>query len=443
MKSPANIAIISILCLIAVAIASQFYVYAPDVGQPGGPIEGLSILQLKKFYQCREIFRKVFTVAEGLGPLYNADSCYSCHGAPELTGNQGTDPRKDALTYIASPVLSGKPTNTKSVNAETIRYQDSEFFLHDGGPIVVTKSITKEFPNIFPKDCSLNSGSIPKSCVYISTRLAPALWGLGLIDAVPEEEIEDLELRQDDTPEIVGTAVGLRDRLTGQDKVGRFGYKNQFSSLADVVADQMNIGLGLTSKYQKTIRTAGVNYALPDCLQGHLPAEPNDNGDILAKLNYFLALAAPPPSGKVNEATNRGRTTFEKLGCAACHVPALTTGPEYYLLDPDSQFPTKRYLRVTALENREVKAYSDFLLHHMGKVLADGIAEPGGVTGGQWRTAPLWGLRYRKYYLHDGRTTDLKEAILAHGGQSQMAKDKFAALPDQEKQDLLAFLKSL
>jgi CxxC motif-containing protein (DUF1111 family) len=442
MKSKANIVIITILILLFAAAVSQFYVYAPDVGQPGGPVDGLSFVQLKKFYECREVFKKAFTVKEGLGPLYNADSCYSCHGAPVLVGNQGANPRKDTLTYIASPIIPER-SSAKSINAETIRYQDSEFFLHNGGPIIVSKSITKEFPSIFSQGCSLNPGSVPKSCLFVSTRLAPALWGLGLIDAVPEEEIEDLELKQVDTPEIVGTAVELRDRPTGQDRVGRFGYKNQFTSLADVVADQMNIGLGLTSKHQKTIRTASVNYALPDCLQEHLPAEPNDNGAILAKLNYFLALAAPPQRGTVDDATNRGRTTFEKLGCANCHVPSLTTGPEYYLLDPDSQFPTKRYLRITALENREVHAYSDLLLHHMGKALADGIAEPGGVTGGQWRTAPLWGLRYRKYYLHDGRTTNLKEAILAHGGQGESAKEKFAQLPEIEKQDLLLFLKSL
>jgi|GEM_PF-562212 len=440
MKNRTNVVMTIILCLIGLILASNFYVYAPDIGQVGGPIEGLTLLQLKKFYECREVFKKTFSVKDGLGPLYNADSCYACHGLPEIVGNQGSNPKTDSLTYIASPLQNALG---KLPTIESIANQNSDFHTYDGGPIILIKSITKEFPNLFPKDCQIAPGKIPPSCTFISTRLAPALWGMGLIDAIGEEDLEDLELKESDNPEISGTSVSHRDSLTHQDRVGRFGYKDQFTSLTDAVTEQLNVAIGITTKYEKTIRTAGVNYDVPDCLKSHLPEEPNDNGSLLAKLNYFLALAAPPPTGKADTASNRGRLTFERLGCAGCHVPTLNTGSEYYLLDPASQFPTKRYLRIQALENREVRAYSDFLLHHMGHALADGIATSGGVTGGQWRTTPLWGLRYRKYFLHDGRTTDLSEAILAHGGQAQSAKDKFAVLSEKERVELLTFLKSL
>ncbi len=440
MKNRANIVMITALSVLAVLAASNFYVYAPDIGQPGGPVSGLSVLQLKKFYQCKEVFKQTFSVNEGLGPLYNADSCYSCHGLPGIPGNQGVNPKTDCLTYVASPIES----IAKGVNTETISYKDSDFHVYEGGPIVMTKSVTNEFPNQFPRGCNMPAGTTPKDSVFVSSRLAPSLWGMGLIDAIEEENIEDLELKQtDDNLSTAGSTVSHRDRITHQDRVGRFGYKGQYTSLIDAIADQMNTTLGITTKYERAIKTTDVNYNIPTCLRSHLPEEPNDNGALLAKLTYFIALSSPAPVGKIDAATNRGRSTFEKLGCAECHVPALSTAPEYYLLDPDSQFPTKRYLRIQALENREVKAYSDLLLHNMGAALADGIATTGGVSGGQFRTAPLWGLRYRKYYLHDGRTNDLAKAILAHGGQGQSSSTKFAALPEQEKLDLLAFLKSL
>ncbi len=382
MKHRANLILSLILGLLALFAISNFYIYAPDVGQPGGPIDGLSVVQLKKFYEARDVFKKVFTVKEGLGPLYNRESCYSCHGYPGIVGNQGLQPAK------AEPI----------------------------------KSVTDTFAKSFPPGCKI---SVPKDRA-ISASLAPALWGAGLIDAIPDDTIEDIELNQtDENLSTTGTSVSHRSHVSHQDRIGKFGYKNQYTSLLDAVVQQMSTELGLTSRYQRSV--------IPDCLRAFLPEEPNDNGSILAKLNYFLALTAPPKRGKIDEACNRGRVTFEKLGCAQCHIPTLQTGPQYIVLDPDSQFPTKRYLRITALENREVNAYSDLLLHDISD----------GVSGGRLRTAPLWGLRFRKYYLHDGRTNNLEEAISAHAGQAQSVKEKFSSLGTQQKADLLAFLRSL
>lgn len=437
MKNQAKISIIVVFLLLAGLVVSNFYVYAPDIGKPGGPISGLSLVQLKRFYEARDVFKKTFTPNEGLGPLYNAESCYSCHGSPGIVGNQGTDPSENSLTYIASSITES-PTKP-----EAMKYQDSDFFLHEGGPIVIKKTITDTFGKAYPEGCKMTKGTVPKESTFVSSRLAPAIWGLGLIDAIPEEQLEDLELNQDDNLITAGLSVSHKDSITHQDKLGRFGCKNQYTSLLDAVVKQMNVSLGLTTKYEKTVRTATVNYNVPDCLRPYLPAEPNDNGTILSKLTYFLALAAPPEPGTISEASNRGRATFEKLGCAQCHVPTLTTASEYYVVDPESNFPTKRFLRIQALENREVSAYSDFLLHNMGPALADGIATSGGVSGAHWRTTPLWGLRFRKYYLHDGRTTNVSEAILAHGGQAQLIKEKFASLNKKDKGDLLIFLNSL
>jgi CxxC motif-containing protein (DUF1111 family) len=120
----------------------------------------------------------------------------------------------------------------------------------------------------------------------------------------------------------------------------------------------------------------------------------------------------------------------------------MYTSPTVYVVDPDSPVPELRYMEVKALENQEVPAYSDFLLHDMGVGLADGLPQAG-AKGGQWRTTPLWGLRLKRFYLHDGRTTKLNEAITAHGGQAQEVTANYAKLPQSDKDDLLAFLKSL
>jgi len=133
---------------------------------------------------------------------------------------------------------------------------------------------------------------------------------------------------------------------------------------------------------------------------------------------------------------------FEKARCAFCHRPEMRTAPTVYLVDPDSPAPKYDHIEVAALENRPVRAYSDFLLHNMGSELADGLPQAG-ATGGEWRTTPLWGLRLKKFYLHDGRTTDLAAAIGFHGGQAEPARRAFEQLSPGDREDLLAFLRSL
>jgi CxxC motif-containing protein (DUF1111 family) len=153
---------------------------------------------------------------------------------------------------------------------------------------------------------------------------------------------------------------------------------------------------------------------------------PNDvDNSALTAFNNFMTLLAPPPRGSITSECNSGAQIFQAIGCANCHTPTLVTGPN----------------PVGALNRVRFQPFSDFLLHDMGS-LGDGIAQ-GPATTTQMRTAPLWGLRLFTTFLHDGRATTVKDAILAHDGQAERSRNQFANLNRNEKTQLLAFLNSL
>jgi CxxC motif-containing protein (DUF1111 family) len=274
-------------------------------------------------------------------------------------------------------------------------------------------------------------------------RHAPPLFGFGLIEAIPDADIANNvfeEVRV--APQLAGRLSSHVDPLTLQPRIGRFGWKNQFATLPNFTIEALNTEMGI-STFANSLERSGLGRGqFPKCVQKFLPSVPNDKGSVTAQLAYFQALLAPPPRGAITEQVKRGEKLFDRLQCAVCHRPTMYTAPIVYLIDPDSPAPKYNHIEVEALENKPVHAYSDFLVHQMGIELADGIPQAGSL-GGEWRTTPLWGLRFKKFYLHDGRTQDLTKAIMLHGGQASKVRDNFARLPKREKEDLLAFLKSL
>jgi CxxC motif-containing protein (DUF1111 family) len=146
----------------------------------------------------------------------------------------------------------------------------------------------------------------------------------------------------------------------------------------------------------------------------------------LEAITAFQRFLAPPPRGEITEAVNDGEVIFEEIGCSKCHIDSLATGAN----------------EIEALSNKDVELYSDLLLHDMGPELADGI-EKGPAKGYEFRTTPLWGLRTRNFFLHDGRTDSLEEAIKLHGGEAETVIDKFLGLSQEGLDSLMAFLNSL
>src|ERR1043166_4253726 len=205
--------------------------------------------------------------------------------------------------------------------------------------------------------------------------------------------------------------------------VGKFGWKSQNPNLLQFSGDAYVNEMGITSPMFPT-----ENCPNGDCSQ--LPAcYPNagveDDGTDVNAFADFMTLLAGPPRGAITRDALAGEKVFLRIGCGGCHLPVLVTGPS----------------RIKAFDRVVFHPYSDFLLHDMGS-LGDGI-EQGKATGREMRTAPLWGLRVRTSYLHDGRALALDAAIFAHDGQGKFAKNRFSALPASDAQKLMAFLNSL
>ena len=200
--------------------------------------------------------------------------------------------------------------------------------------------------------------------------------------------------------------------------------------------------MGITTHLTPFERFSNSERQYPPCLSSVVPPEPNDDGTNLIKLTYYQSLLAPPPRGPITQQSQHGEKTFDKLQCSVCHTPIMYTAPLVKVPHPNSPAPRLWWMEVKALENQPVRAYSDFLVHPMGRELADGLSQ-NGAKSGEWRTTPLWGLHMRRFYMHDGRTKDLGEAITLHGGQAAEVAANYKKLPQQDKEDLLAFLKSL
>ena len=345
--------------------------------------------------------------------------------------------------------------------------KDLERMIRKGGPILVRKSISEEKLVAVPADCKIDSAKkLPEGTEFLSKRVAHQLYGLGLVDSVADGAINYNAARQrmlKNGPH--GRAVGLQRTYYVNPTFGRFGSKAQFSSVMNCVGNEMGVNLGLSNPlFPHTLSLAGLD-AEPPCFKT-LAASPNDKGATLLKINFYLLTLSPPPRGPRNQQVEKGERLFSKMGCAVCHLPEMRTPEKVMVMNPDGDVEQgfaglreappfisseqnrfgisaePKCIELRALEKKVFYPYSDFLVHDMGAALADGVAQ-NGTTGGEWKTAALWGLRHRKVYLHDGRARTLNAAIQAHGGDGKHASDEFAKLTDSEKESLTAFLQSL
>jgi CxxC motif-containing protein (DUF1111 family) len=269
----------------------------------------------------------------------------------------------------------------------------------------------------------------------LSLRIPLALFGLGLVEAVAEATLEaNLSASQNTALGIEGTF----NRSVNEGTINRFGWKAQTKSILAFVGEAYNVEIGVTNELFPEERSGA-----PGCLFNGTPEDHTDptregsvsdvNSDVQ---NFALAirLSAPPrpslPPGVDEASAERGRQEFQAAGCSQCHTPELTTATSN--LDP-------------ALSKVTFHPFSDFAIHRMGAGLADGIAQ-GAAGPDQFRTTPLWGLGQRLFFLHDGRTSDLIEAIEAHssgGSEANVVIANFDRLASSKRQDVINFLRSL
>src|SRR5256886_4863971 len=237
-------------------------------------------------------------------------------------------------------------------------------------------------------------------------RATPAVFGGGLLDGVPDAEI----LARADPDERDGDGISGRPNRTADGRVGRFGRKANFATLREFNSGAFLAEQGITNPEAATEGTIG-GEPIP---AGVDPvADPEIDQATLDQADAFVRFLAAPSPLRGGDNERHGSDLFSQIGCAACHVPTLRTGPS----------------PIAALSNKEFAAYSDLLLHDMGPDLADiclGLATPA-----EFRTEPLIALRFATHFLHDGRATTLDQALAQHGGEAAGARDRFKALPPQ------------
>ena len=332
------------------------------------------------------LFAIDFLPLGGLGPLFNATSCLSCHHTPRA-GGMGAD-------GLATVLRVGR-----------LRPTGFDPLVGYGGPIVRAHSVAE----FFGQPCDLPLG-IPAGVNMTSLRNAPPLFGSGLIDALPDTVIVAGAVPRDHG--VYGRAHLVRD-LQGRERVGRFGWKADTATLRQFVADAFRNELGITNPWAPTDYMP-VGRDLSQRCAGEADTPEVDGTTIVAVTAYLASLPAPAPP----ESLQPGVQVFMAVGCAACHTPTLPLG------------------------DRQVPLYSDLLLHDLGSDLDDKVVQ-GHATGRDWRTTPLWGLGTRPRLLHDGRARTIEAAIMAHGGEATSAVRHFMSLSPTARSAVLTFLRSL
>ena len=282
---------------------------------------------------------------------------------------------------------------------------------------------------------------VPPRANAIAPRQTTPLFGLGLVEAIPDGQIEDYAAGQARTnPLQAGRANRVSDVASGgRTRVGRFGWKNQQATLLAFSADAYLNEIGITSPLFPVENAP--NGDLGKLARCDKVADPEDTEDDVAAFANFMRLLAPPPGDddcgradhrhrssrgrRGSSRSERGERIFEQAGCAVCHHAGFTASST-----------------IAAIDGETVDAYSDFLLHDVGT--GDGIVQNGGAaTRNKLRTPPLWGMRTRDRLMHDGETLTRNEAILRHAGESTFVINNYRFLSDNQKNQLITFLNSL
>lgn len=434
--SPVRHVAVFALCLcVAVLLTAASSHAQRDPGPRGGAasagnaLPGLTSAMQAAFDKGLDVFQEVEDVANnGLGPRFNSSSCVSCHSQPMPGGTSpAQNPQtsfqntRNALPFFITP-------NGPAREARFIRNPDGT---PDGG---VHALFTIMGRTDTPVGCNLNQPDFSNRA-NISLRIPTPVFGLGLIEAIPDSTlVRNLQVS-------ANASLGINGRLNrnGNDgTITRFGWKAQNKSLLLFSGEAYNVEMGITNLIFNTEREESANCTPATAPNSDLNLGGNVDTAVLDDINdfaNFMRLLAPPARGPIDNTATQGFNNFVNIGCANCHSRDLVTG-EY---------------GIPQLANQTIHPFSDFALHHMGPGLADQISQ--GIAGGdEFRTAPLWGVGQRLFFLHDGRTTDLMQAIAAHasGGNGQFPASeantvvgRFNALSVADKQAVLNFLRSL
>ncbi len=418
----------------------------------GGAIAGLSKTETAFFFAGQGAFQEVDGVPEGLGPRMNLDSCAGCHAQPAVGG---TSPFVNPQVAFAGK--DGGTDFVPSFIAANGPVREARFVLNpDGTPDGGVHDLFTITGRTGATGCTLAQPDFATQLANnnVIFRIPTPVFGAGLIEQIPDSVIlanqsstasqrGPLGIQGRPNFDVTGRTISGVTNNNGNDgTIARFGWKAQNKSLLLFSGEAYNVEQGITNELFQTERdeTPTCQFATTPNDFTHTDAlKPLDAISDIEKFAFFMRfLAAPAPSpdtpGGATSIAN-GKSLFSSIGCALCHTPTLNTGNT----------------TVAALRNQPVNLFSDMLVHDMGVGLADGVSQ-GQAGPREFRSAPLWGLGQRIFFLHDGRTSDLLQAIQAHQSGSPSTGDaseanavikKFNSLKETQKQDVLNFLRSL
>jgi len=424
-------------------------------------LQGLTSDETRFFQDGQARFADVEVVTRGtnngLGPRFNSNQCLSCHAQPDMGGSS---PAKNPLPDVAR--LNGAKNKVPWFIAPNGPIREARFKTNNGvsdGSVHDLFVITGRSdapgcniaqPDFLPAGNPITGQGGNRNIIF---RIPTPVFGAGLIEAIPDSAIlANMRSRASEK-----SALGISghpnshlggnvNRSANDGTITRFGWKAQNKSLLLFASEAYNVEMGVTNQLfpQERDETPGCLFnPTPEDTLNFTPtpsASGNPNTAVISDIEAFadfMRMLAPPTPAPSTPSSEKGRATFARIGCVHCHTPSFTTGA--MIASGSSTSPS------VALSHQTVNLFSDLIVHHMGKGLADGIVQ-GAAGPDEFRTAPLWGVGQRIFFLHDGRTSNLVDAIRAHRSQGSEANrviKHFDKLSVQEQQEIVDFLRTL
>ncbi len=427
----------------------------------GGPLQGLTADETAFFLDGQSRFAEIEVVSKGanngLGPRFNSNQCFSCHSQPNMGGTSpatnplpevaALDGAKNTVPWFIVPSGPIREARFKKSNGDADGEVHALFVITGRADAPGCKIAQFDF---LPAGNPLTGQGGNQNIIF---RIPTPVFGAGLIEGIPDSAIlANMQAKASAKSELgihghVNAHLSGNVNLSGNDgTITRFGWKAQNKSLLMFAGEAYNVEMGISNQLFPQERDE-----TPSCIFTPTPNDtlnfttaPSTSGisnpavvsDIEAFAN-FMRMLAPPAPAPLTPSSEKGRDLFAKVGCAHCHTPSFTTGA--MIASGSATSPS------AALSNQTANLFSDLLVHHMGERLADGITQ-GSAGPDEFRTAPLWGVGQRVFFLHDGRTSNLVDAIRAHqsrGSEANKVIEHFHKLTVQEQQDIIDFLRSL
>ena len=446
------------ICSFAVSAQSSHLggdttVFVTDSNAFSKPANNLALTRRDQFFIGNAFFRNPWvsapastTARDGLGPLFNTNACQSCHikdgrGRPPINNERMTsmlvriglphtgDTDSIKISGVLADPVYGNQIQNRAIQgvppeaSVKLEWVPVEFKINDSETVILRA------PKV--RFNELNYGPLHKQAAF-SLRVAPAMIGLGLLEAVPNETLKEIAAKQTSSNEKVSGRQNLVWDVKLQATVpGRFGWKAGQPTVKQQVASAFAGDMGITSSlFPEQPCTSKQR----KCVSARTGGNPEVIDEFLDFVTFYSKMLAVPARRNIDdEGVKQGQKLFQQAGCNSCHIETLHTGL-------DKEFPE--------LSNQEIHPYTDLLLHDMGPGLADKFGEFE-ATGAEWRTPPLWGIgliqtvNNHTNLLHDGRARNVEEAILWHGGEADMSRKQYVSWSKTKREQLLKFINSL